>query len=509
MCGISGIVNTKKVFSTVQMMVQQNHRGPDGRGIWCSEDEIVSLGHNRLAILDLTEAGHQPMQSERYALTYNGEIYNYKEWGYNGNDAAGLLQLIEEHGIEYALKQTNGMFAMGVYDKLEGKAHLIVDRMGQKPLYYTKVGDVFAFASSSAALLHLKDRWKISEAGLQSYWKLGSTMECIWSDIYKVNASEWVTYDIATGRITIQRYWEPQYQSNTNDIESLVLDSIQKVKVSDAPIHIFLSGGVDSSVVASQFISGNAIHLAGPEQAYAEQVAKRFNLNLKVVTPKEVDPVESMRDYSLKCAEPSMAGLIPWITAREAAVYSKVAISANGADELFFGYDRTSQDVNQVQVDHIFRRCVGGGRRVPDIDERLSAGRWLELMTYVQHDLNKTLDFASMAHSLEVRNPFLDHRLVEMALSQPQEQVGRKRLLKSMLNRIGFGKWFTDRPKMGFTLYTKPLRWEELQNEAYDWCIREGWLRLLAPPGKRDLMYLRASAFGFKMWWEIWEGKIA
>lgn len=125
-------------------------------------------------------------------------------------------------------------------------------------------------------------------------------------------------------------------------------------------------------------------------------------------------------------------------------------------------------------------------------------------MTYVQHDLNKTLDYGSMAHSLEVRSPFLNHHLVEYALSVPANVVGRKQILKNMLQRMGFDHSFTDRQKMGFSLYTSPPNLDALQTEAYRWCINEGWLRLIGDPGRRDMMYLKASAFGFKRWWETW-----
>lgn len=506
MCGISGIVNG----NIVPLILGQDHRGPDGDGNWYNQEVTVSLGHNRLKIIDLTEYGRQPMYNDRYALTYNGEIYNYKDFGLKGNDAAVLLQLIEEKGLAATLSIINGMFAIGVYDNHLQQVHLVVDRFAQKPLYYYHRPEtgLFAFASSPAALLHLQQKWSVSESALASYWKLGSTMECIWQDIHKVNASEWITFDIAPGSISKQKYWEPSYQPNTNVIEDLILDSIRLTKVSDVPIYTFLSGGVDSTLVASQFEGGNAIHLHGPEEIYASHVAKRFGLNLQVVSPAVSDPIADMKDYALKCAEPSMAALIPYITSREAAKFCKVAISANGADELFFGYDRTSKQVNEVQMNHIFRRCVASEVFVPEIDHRLSSGRWLELMTYIQFDLNKTLDFAAMAHSLEVRSPFLDHRLVEMALSMTPEQIGRKEILKAMLRGMGFSRSFTDRSKMGFSLYVQPTGLDKLQTEAYSWCVNEGWLGLISEPGKRDMMYLKASAFGFKQWVEVWENKI-
>src|SRR5207253_2343277 len=194
------------------------------------------------------------------------EIYNYKELqGYLhtnddlgnckhiGNDAKTLLLLIDKFGIEQTLSYLNGMYAFAVYDRQEQKIHLVVDRFGQKPLYYYHSGNKFAFASSVGALMHLNDKWKIDEEGLQSYWLLGSTMgeNSIISGIKRVPGSHILTYNIQKNVSSCSRYWEPKYQSDTNCIEELILDSINKVKVSDVPVYTFLSGGIDSTLVAS------------------------------------------------------------------------------------------------------------------------------------------------------------------------------------------------------------------------------------------------------------------
>jgi asparagine synthase (glutamine-hydrolysing) len=312
-----------------------------------------------------------------------------------------------------------------------------------------------------------------------------------------------VTYDLRTKTITTEKYWYPTYKPN-EDLRELVIDAIKKVKVADVPVYLFLSGGIDSSVVASQGFQ-HSVHMDGPELGYAEKVAQRFGINLHIVSPGKFDAVECMTDYVQKCGEPSAAALIPYIVSRETAKLCKVAVSANGADELFFGYDRTSDSCTPGQLAHIFRMGVGGYKEIAElkryknIDERLSFGRWLELQTYVQHDLNKTLDFASMAHGLEVRSPFLDHRLVEVALSVPQEKIGRKALLKQMLREQGFDDRFLNRPKLGFTLYQKPVNYDV--DKAYGWCIDNGWLKDIAY-SKRDRLYLKAAAFSFKVWWE-------
>ncbi len=505
MCGIAGAIGTK----AYDIADKQRHRGPDNFSV------NETFAHNRLSIIDLSEQGNQPMIEGQYELTFNGEVYNYKElFSYLSphddmgdytipGDARVFLKYINRFGLDKALRDANGMWAFGL--KQGNIITLCVDRLGQKPLYYYHDNEIFAFASCPSALLHLKEKWQISEQGLASYWKLGACMsDSLWSGIRRVYASEIVSYDIETKRISTSRYWQPEYKPN-EDIRSLVIDSIKKVKVADVPVYIFLSGGIDSSVVASQGFA-HAVHMDGPEFKYAEQVAQRFNINLHTVSPGQFDAVECMTDYVQKCGEPSAAALIPYIVSRETAKLCKVAVSANGADELFFGYDRTSDTVTTVQLQHIFRSIMGYGHLYPQIDNRMSGGRWMELQTYVEHDLNKTLDFASMAHGLEVRNPFLDHRLVEAALSVPQEKIGRKALLKDMLRNMGFNDQFLNRPKMGFTLYQKPTNYDV--DGAYQWALANGWLK----DGKRsprDHQYLKAAAFSFKVWWETFKDKIA
>lgn len=517
MCGVAFSINTDVKPITEAL----KHRGPDNIGYFI--DDNVELGHTRLSIIDLSDQSNQPLENSRYVLSYNGEIYNYRELDYHisphTDDMAGktmpgdsitLLRYITRFGIDRALKDSNGMFAFILYDKFYKKVHLAVDRFSQKPLYYYQEGDVFAAASSHSALLHLKDKWKINDQALRSYWKLGSVMiDSIWEGIKKVDGSEIVTYDVSSKTITKERYWQPAFQTNTNGIEDLIIDAIRKVKVADVPVKIFLSGGIDSTLVASQFEGGEAIHLNGPERKYAEQVANRFKIKLHIVEPREVCAKCGLKDYVTKTGEPTMAGLIPWITAREAARFCKVAISANGADEIFFGYDRTKDNWNVNQYDHIFRKCIDyKPSEEDDIGNNFSSGRWLELQTYIKHDLNKTLDAGSMCHSLEVRNPFLDHRLVEMALSIPFEKIGRKELLKNMLRKFGFDDKFLNRKKEGFSLYREPKGYKELRETSYKWAIENNFLKLISTPNARDLMYLKASAAGLFVWYETFKDKI-
>lgn len=498
MCGIAGWVNCKgPILRSLELI---SHRGPDDAGLWQVDD--VVFAHRRLSIIG-SKDHVQPIVRERHMFAINGEIYNYREFITPGNDSYAFFVYIIKHGLMKALSDANGMFAFSYYDG--EKVYLAVDRLGQKPLYYYHEGKKLVFASTSNALLWLKNEWKINREALQSYWFLGAVMgrNSLFEGIKRLNAAELLTFCPKTGELTVEKYWEPKFQENTSGIEDLVLDAIQKVKVSDVPVYVFLSGGVDSTLVASQCEGMGAIHLDGPERKYAEQVAGKFNLNLKVVNPQEFDPVEAMTDYVSKSGEPAMSALIPWVVSREAARFGKVAISANGADELFFGYNRTREDVCSEQVKHMFRSID-----TPWIGEfSFASGRRLELRDYVQFDLNATLDRASMCHSLEVRSPFLDHRLVEMALSIPEKVhrngYGNKSILKKMLNQMGFDEPFFQRPKMGFSLFRQLNNLEKLKIEALNWAIERGFLNCdLKNVSGRDILYLQASAFSFKVWYE-------
>lgn len=518
MCGIAGLIGYGH-DECLKVLSHQNKRGPDNTG-WILKDGVF-LGHNRLSIIDLSEKGNQPMSGGRYTLTYNGEIYNYKELDYSeGNDARALLNYIEKHGINKAIQDANGMYAYCCFDAVLQQIHLVVDQFGQKPLYYCQPGASFVFASSVGAIMQLRDKWKIDEEGLASYWLLGAPMgeSTMISGIKKLTGSHHLIYDIRENKVSIERYWQPTFQENTSGIEDLIFDAINKVKVADVQPFVFLSGGIDSTLVASQFKGGAAVHLNSPEIDYAWQVREKFDLNMCVVDPQNINVAEALTDYAFQVGEPSMAALIPYVTSKEVGQFAKVAISANGADELFFGYDRTSENITERQRNHIFRKDLLNGAFWPEFVDRddpmISLGRWAEVSTYVQFDLNRTLDAAAMCHSLEVRSPFLDHRLVEMALSIPEAkhldiQLGRKAILKRMLQKMDFHKEFLTRPKLGFSLHKEPPNMEGLKVQAWAFVKQNGFLKCDDKKlSGRDERYLKMAALSFYYWYQTWATKL-
>lgn len=521
MCGIAGTVGfgPEKISEMRQLL---SHRGPDDNNILLTVNKNVNILHTRLAIIDPTESGRQPIDSHRYALTYNGEIYNYKDFS-NGqfqyNDAYALLCLIYRVGPIKALEYLNGMFAFGVLDKLEHKLYLAVDRFGQKPLYYYRSGKQFAFASTPAALTCLQESWELNTDALDSYWELGAVAseDSLFDGIKKLLAAHVLIYNIDSGIIETSKYWAPQNRRySTSDVEDLVVQAIERVKISDVPISILLSGGIDSTLVASRCKGMVAYHLDSPEIEHARTVARKYELHLNIIDSKDESIINYLTDFVAKSGVPAMGALIPYMTCMGISREHKVAISANGADELFFGYNRTQDNYHADQVKHIFRRAknLDFYRKNWDIDT-LASGRMLELYSYVQFDLNQTLDFAAMANGVETRCPFLDHELVEAALnikysSHVNYLFGNKTILKYMLSKQGFDSEFLTRPKIGFSWHYPPSNYEAIKEKAFNWCIENKYLRLdhyniTGPFKDRNLRYLEASAIAFYYWFNFWK----
>lgn len=515
MCGVSGYISKEKPTERVfQMWQHLEKRGPDAFGSW-SNDE-VSLYHTRLSILDLSAKGNQPMETDRWVLVYNGEIYNYQElrakispraWR-SYNDTETLLFYIDEFGIDRALSDVEGMFAFAAYDKINKKLYLAVDPYSIKPLYYFKTDKCFAFASSPGALAHLKDKWELDRFALVDMLALGGTKDPLFSGIKRIKGGQMTVYDLEKETVLPTTWYErKEHKCTEEDLIEAVKHSIRITKVADVPTFIFLSGGIDSTVVASQCRHMNAVHLASPEEVYAKQAAEKYNNTLFFIDPTDFSANQCLEDYARQSGDCSMAAIIPYIVSKEVCKFGKVAISANGADELFFGYDRMLDNVSVTQFRHIFRSMPNSWGNYIDY----KTTRELELETYVQHDLNKTLDFASMCHSLEVRVPFLNKTVVEMALSIPRTQhvngYGNKSILKKFLKQEGFNDQFINRHKIGFSLHTEPADYAHLKVEG---------LKLLRGVfevnnhfhNQRDARYFECSAAAFYCWYQVWRSKL-
>lgn len=522
MCSISGGFNIPRE-TIFDMCERQSSRGPDNVGI--EQIGNVIFGHNRLAIIDKSERSNQPFIYSDSMLSYNGEIYSYDSANYASDTVYLWSQLgsaIFSNHLDSFLNTLNGMFTFSYYDGDE--IILVRDRFGIKPCYYWHDGYKFAFASTPAALTLVKPDWKLSQKGLQEYLSLGGTMlHSMFEGIVAVPPGHYVTFNCKTYEVKTTRWYFPRFIENAIEtIKERTREAIVKVRLTcDWPQIVLLSGGIDSSLVSSCYKGQSAIHLNSPEKEYAEEVAKRFEMNLIEVDPTLVRMHEGLTDYSFKSGEPTMAGFIPWITCREISKQGyRVAITANGADELFYGYDRMKNQYHQL--DSIFRRfsffdsTLGpyslGWTMRPDIRNNkklwINEAQWTELTYYLMFDLNKTLDFASMCHSVEVRVPYLDHELVEAALSIPMEEhckQGNKTILKEMLWELGFSREFTDRPKVGFSLHYSPSDQDALTALAMAWYRTSGLPQLPLNSTGRQEGYHQSTVVGLYVWNQIYK----
>lgn len=516
MCGCVGGFNVP-VETIGKMLTLQGSRGPDHVGI--EKRDNVIFGHNRLSIIDKSERGDQPMIYSGLMITYNGEIYNYEEisvpgFYYSETDTEVLLHYFYDHELnERSLNGLNGMFAFGFHNGNE--ITLVRDRFGIKPLYYTHQKDFFAFASTPAAVALTKSNWDISEKGLHEYLALGATtLHSMFDGIEAVPPGYYLTFSIKTNTIKLTRWYFPKFIENAYEqIQEKVVQAIDRVKLTcDWPQIILLSGGIDSTMVASRYAGQKAIHLASPEQEYAQKVADRFGIQMSNVTPQTQNAEECLTDYISKSGDPTMAGLIPYITCKEIKKLGyRVAITANGADELFYGYDRMKDIAEQHTA--IWRDFSFTNEVKWDLAETFKAQlspQWLEIISYLMFDLNKTLDFASMCYSVEVRVPYLDHELVEAALSIPQSKhvanYGNKTILKKMLVDLGFDFGFIHRPKVGFSLHETPDDWYDLQNKSMKWYRQSGYEQLGENRTPRQESYHQMTVIGLYLWMRIFKG---
>lgn len=371
MCGIVGF-NSKNSKKLDLMLKSIHHRGPDGSGKFESDD--FSLGHVRLSILDLSSLGAQPMSFENLVIVYNGEVYNFKEirkelekYGYSfksNTDTEVVLKAYHKWGIK-AVDKFIGMFAIAIYDKKDQTITLIRDRVGVKPLYYYFDGKNFAFASELKAIKEYKSDLKINKDALYEFFQFGyiSSNLSIYENCYKLPAGHYGTFNIENSTFNINEYWSilpyfqmPKFKKSENELvdelEELLIDAFKYRMVSDVPVGVFLSGGIDSSVVTAilQKHYGN-IHTFTigfkeakyNEAAYAKEVAAHLGTKhtekfLDASQAKKIlDRFVDIYDEPFGDSSGIPTTLVSQV-AKDNGV--KVVLSADGGDEIFCGYQR-------------------------------------------------------------------------------------------------------------------------------------------------------------------------
>ncbi|NWF65848.1 MAG: asparagine synthase (glutamine-hydrolyzing) [Campylobacterales bacterium] len=369
MCSILGYFNPK-INSLEIAKLNQNlsHRGPDNSTIkkYSFRQKELFLAHNRLSIQDLSDVANQPMENERFVIVFNGEIYNHLELRKKltfkdfktHSDTETLLFAFSEFGIKETLNLLNGMFAIALFDKLEQKLYLIRDRVGKKPLYFTFQNGEFAFASELKGMsAHLKT--KTNNKALIQFMTLSYIPHdnSYYEDIYKLKPAHFLVFDGVDYKI--ERYWDlPKEKLNITfdeaceKTEELLKKSIQYRLISDLEVGSFLSGGVDSSLVSyfmqklsSQKIKTFSIGFedrAYDESIYAKEVAKFIGSEHYEYHFKANDVLNLIENFDYFYDEPfgDASSLPMMILSKITKEKVTVALSGDGGDELFFGYDR-------------------------------------------------------------------------------------------------------------------------------------------------------------------------
>lgn len=378
MCGIVGIINFKQspvAHSQIKTMTDSLiHRGPDGEGQYV--DEHVGLGHRRLAIIDLSSAGHQPMQTRdgRFTITYNGEVYNYKELriqlsslGYqfhSQTDTEVILYAFEQWGPD-CVPKLNGMFSFAVWDKKEKKLFLARDRYGIKPLYYYKSDDCFIFASEIKAIV-ASNLYKASldKEGLVEYLTFQNffTDKTLYQNVKMLKAGH-CAYVTLQGKFEQQQFWDFNFSDTLQlseeeaieETDRLFKQAVQRQLISDVPVNAYLSGGIDSgaiTMIASQFLphmntftigfdlsSVSGLELSFDERAKAEHISYLAKTEHYEMVLKAGDMERCMDKYVYHLEEPRVGQSYPnYYAAKLASKFGKVVLSGAGGDELFGGY---------------------------------------------------------------------------------------------------------------------------------------------------------------------------
>ena len=618
MCGFVGFLGGQSGYggledhAVVKRMAEAVvHRGPDDAGYWCDVGHRIGLGHRRLSILDLSAAGHQPMssRSQRYVIAFNGEIYNHlelrrdlektaKAMAWRGHsDTETLLAGFDEWGIERTVVRLTGMFAFSIWDREALTLTLGRDRLGEKPIYYgwqgTGSAKVFLFGSELKALrAHPAFRASVNRDALCTYFRQMAVAgeASIFEGVRKLAPGTLLTVSQRAPSPISVPYWSAvavaqkacaqRFDGSSRDavdaLEALLIDAVRKQMVADVPLGAFLSGGVDSSAVVALMQSQTSrriktfsigFHEARYNEAeYAKAVAQH------VGTDHTEMYVSSEQAMSVIPLLPSLydepfgdSSQIPtFLVSRLARQQVTVALSGDGGDELFAGYNRyqlaanlwtklsrvplplrrvaawaisrlspqlinrlaqlSSSRTGDVNVGDKLHKGAGimGSRSVAGLYHDMmsnwqdpgsivingyepvskAVNQWLaptglsgvesmmllDTLTYLPDDILTKVDRASMGVSLETRVPFLDHRVVEFAMSLPPQyklrtaggKVTSKWVLRQVLHRH-VPQSLIDRPKMGFGVPVDdwlrgPLRdWaEDLLSETR--LKREGFL---------------------------------
>jgi asparagine synthase (glutamine-hydrolysing) len=462
MCGIlftdNPTISQQKFLAGLKL---QQHRGPDAPGGYAYENN-VHLGHNRLKILDLDDHGNQPLASScgNYLIVYNGEIYNYKELAKEFNinlqtscDTELLIELYIKKGSQM-LSHLNGMFAFVILNRKTGEWFAARDRLGVKPLYFCKHGKSYTFSSEMASILELYGTPNIDEIGLRQYKKLRTFFNgrTIYSGIKMFPAGHF----IENGKM--HKYWEltvdQQEPPTDEELYELLTSAIDYRCLSDVPVGSYLSGGVDSTLIAGLAKKPDTWTVGFSDKnefEWAKIASNAFGSSHTEVLVDYEQFIETAKWLIKTRGEPLSVPneVLLYLMTKEVKKKNTVVLSGEGADELFFGYDRIFRwAINSKKFDlHKFGELYSYGGHEDDeiIEDALAPFMHHKtpidiVASFFQvshlHGLLRRLDNSTMLCSVEARVPFVDYRLVERMAGVSPDYRMRDGIVKEPLKRV-------------------------------------------------------------------------
>jgi asparagine synthase (glutamine-hydrolysing) len=564
MCGIAGLIGKKLEDSSIEKLrISLNHRGPDNFGQFVNYDSTeVQLFHFRLSIIDLSNLANQPFSSDcgRYTLIFNGEIYNFIsikniliEKGYKfktNSDTEVLLNSYIAWGYQF-LERLEGMFAFSIWDNVEETLFIARDRFGEKPLYYFFENNKFGFSSELRSLNVIREiPPKLNIDFLSVYLKYQTVPfeNTLINGIYSLKPGHYLVFK--DRKVNIEPYWNlmgsfkqdvHKGTQSISDFKSILFNSVEKSLISDVPLGLFLSGGIDSSVltvIAKKYLQKNINTFTVcfdeklyKDKEYASYVSKLYKTNHHEIFFNANEIEENVFNALNDVDHPTADGINTWIISK--AVKNAgltVAISGVGSDEIFGGYNT----FNRMRIFNMFNKFYPKfiskytkntnkyfdfinsdskssaysfnrtffttnwiNRLLPNnkliIDPYLLNGMqfeklnqpsfnftsYMELSCYMTNVLLRDADQMSMAHSLEIRAPFLNHKVLESFQGLSKSDKYNYNTPKSVLYNIfkdDFSNHFWNRPKQGFIMPWKSWLSNEikpLSDKIFDKAIEQ------------------------------------
>jgi asparagine synthase (glutamine-hydrolysing) len=478
MCGIFGYISNKKYEPELigkRLSESLRHRGPDANGLYFDDAKNVLIGHRRLSIIDLSDNADQPYIYKNIVMTFNGEIYNYKELRQEleqegvsfrtESDTEVLIKIYSQWGVN-GFQKLNGMFAVGIYDKDKNKLILLRDRIGKKPLLYFNFNSSFGFASEAKAFKYFPALEGYLDLSLS---KVRDSIHLMWLDenektilnnVVRVPPASYVVYDLSSQSINVYNYWAltkkysgVPYSEAVDEYRDLLLDSVKLRTRSDCGVSVMLSGGLDSSLISSMVADVGVefdtytlkFDSKYSEHKEAQAVAKYLGVNNYPIEIKNQLAFESLKENislydDLSTFDPGL--ITTFLASMEIKKNGeKVVLLGEGSDEINAGYGKFKASLypyswfpkilresivyyassrNNLSRSSFFSGVKGLSKKLSQIEgTHLQKLTGYDILYQLPNHLLMKVDRGTMGASLEGRTPFLDYRLVDFVFNLP------------------------------------------------------------------------------------------